>query len=280
MTNPYGDIPLGQQTDYVDHYDAALLSPIPRSLAREALALPGEAFPAAALPFKGVDVWNAYELSWLDKQGKPVVAMAQITVPCDSDCLVESKSLKLYLNGFANTRFAGEQAVTDTMIADLSAAAGGPVSVRLRSLNEAADDTLQLPAGECVDGLSVAMEGFEYSPALLSTTEGPVHTAQLHSHLVRSLCPVTRQPDWATVVVRYTGKPIVPESLLRYLVSFRNHSGFHEQVVELVYQDIQRQCVPEQLSVQGLFTRRGGLDINPFRSSQDELAPILRIPRQ
>ncbi|MCH8543081.1 MAG: NADPH-dependent 7-cyano-7-deazaguanine reductase QueF [Alcanivorax sp.] len=275
MTNPYGDIPLGQQTDYVDQYDAALLSPIPRALARETLAL-----PAGALPFRGVDVWNAYELSWLDQQGKPVVAMAQITVPCDSDCLVESKSLKLYLNGFANTRFAGEQAVAVTMAADLSAAAGGPVTVRLQSLGDAADDRLQLPAGECVDGLPVAIDGFDYAPALLATTEGSVHTAQLYSHLVRSLCPVTRQPDWATVVVRYTGKPIAPESLLRYLVSFRNHSGFHEQVVELVYQDIQRQCAPEHLSVQGLFTRRGGLDINPFRSSLDEPAPILRTPRQ
>ena len=275
MTNPYGDIPLGQQTDYVDHYDAALLSPIPRSLARDALAL-----PAGALPFKGVDVWNAYELSWLDQQGKPVVAMAQITVPCDSDCLVESKSLKLYLNGFANTRFVGEQAVAATMQADLSAAAGGPVTVRLQSLDDAAGEALQLPAGDCVDALSVSIEGFDYTPALLATMEGPTHTAQLYSHLVRSLCPVTRQPDWATVVVRYTGKPIAPESLLRYLVSFRNHSGFHEQVVELVYQDIQRQCAPQRLSVQGFFTRRGGLDINPFRSSDDVPAPILRTPRQ
>ncbi|MBZ2189978.1 NADPH-dependent 7-cyano-7-deazaguanine reductase QueF [Alcanivorax sp. JB21] len=275
MTNPYGDIPLGQQTDYVDHYDAALLSPIPRSLAREVLAL-----PAGALPFKGVDVWNAYELSWLDQQGKPVVAMAQITVPCDSDCLVESKSLKLYLNGFANTRFAGKQEVAGTMEADLSAAAGGPVTVRLQSLDDAAGEALQLPAGDCVDTLTVSIEGFDYAPALLGTMEGPTHTAQLYSHLVRSLCPVTRQPDWATVVVRYTGKPIAPESLLRYLVSFRNHSGFHEQVVELVYQDIQRQCAPQQLSVQGFFTRRGGLDINPFRSSDDAPAPILRTPRQ
>ena len=276
MTEHWGDIPLGKETVYADRYDASLLAPIPRRLAREAL---GE-MP----PFHGEDIWVAYELTWLDTRAKPVAVMAEFSIPCDSPALVESKSLKLYLNSFAGTAFDDEAAVREKLIADLSQVTGAQVGVVLFPLATAPIPSV--PPGVCLDALPVACDDIQRQTAeLLMLADGAdkdneEEDVQVYSHLVRSLCPVTGQPDWATVLVRYSGPRISPESLLRYLVSFRFHQGFHEQVVEMVFSDIMRRCQPRRLSVQGLFTRRGGIDINPFRSTEAGATPRRRIVRQ
>lgn len=274
MASPFDETPLGRRTDYIDQYTPALLCPVPRWDAREVLDLDPE-----ALPFHGMDYWNAYELSWLDGRGKPVVMVGEFSVPCNSHNLVESKSLKLYLNSFANSRFDSVAAVRSLMEKDLSDCAGGPVDVRLRTLdNVAADPWLEI-SGDCVDRIDIEIDSAVEDIRLL-TDQGPERTETLYSHLLRSLCPVTGQPDWATLVVRYTGAPISQVTLLRYVIALRSHQGFHEQIIEQVFTDILQQCQPRQLSVYGRFTRRGGLDINPFRSNFEESALNRRVVRQ
>jgi len=273
--NHLNETPLGKTSEYVDQYTPSLLFPVPRQAARETLALePG------ALPFHGVDVWNAYELSWLNGKGKPVVAMAELTVPCTSPNIIESKSLKLYLNSCANTRFAGPQEVRAALEQELTRVAGAPVAVRLFDLQEAARLPLWQEQGLLVDTLDVAIEDFQYNADWLSCEQGGEQSAVLVSHLLRSRCPVTDQPDWGSVQVCYTGAPIDPAGFLRYLVSLRNHQGFHEQVIERLFVDIQRRCAPRHLSVYGRFTRRGGLDINPFRCDREEAPANRRTVRQ
>lgn len=269
------ETPLGKTSEYVDQYTPSLLFPVPRQAAREALAL-----EAGALPFHGVDVWNAYELSWLNSKGKPVVAMAELTVPCTSPNIIESKSLKLYLNSCANTRFAGPQEVRASIERELTRVAGAPVTVRLFDLQEAARLPLWQEQGLLVDTLDVAIEDFQYSADLLRCEQGEEQSAVLVSHLLRSRCPVTDQPDWGTVQVCYTGAPIDPAGFLRYVVSLRNHQGFHEQIIERLFVDIQCRCAPRHLSVYGRFTRRGGLDINPFRCDREETPANRRTVRQ
>jgi 7-cyano-7-deazaguanine reductase len=274
MAKLLDDTPLGRRTEYIDQYMPALLCPVPRWDAREVLDLDPE-----KLPFHGVDLWNAYEVSWLDARGKPVVAMAEFSVPCNSRNLIESKSLKLYINSFANSRFESLHRVRALMERDLSDCAGGPVDVRLLSLDEAAREPWLELGGDCIDRIELQVDEPEARVQLL-TDQGAERTETLYSHLLRSLCPVTGQPDWATLVVRYTGAPISQVSLLRYVIALRNHQGFHEQIIEQVYTDILSQCVPRQLSVYGRFTRRGGLDINPFRSNFESRPLNRRIVRQ
>ncbi len=274
MASLFDDTPLGRRTDYIDQYTSALLCPVPRWDAREVLDLDPE-----ALPFHGMDYWNAYEVSWLDSRGKPVVMMGEFSVPCNSRNLVESKSLKLYLNSFANSRFDSANAVRALMEKDLSDCAGGPVDVRLRTLDHAAADPWLEISGDCVDRLDIDIDSGVEDIRLL-TDQGAERNETLYSHLLRSLCPVTGQPDWATLVVRYTGAPISQVTLLRYVIALRNHQGFHEQIIERVFTDILQQCQPRQLSVYGRFTRRGGLDINPFRSNFEERALNRRVVRQ
>lgn len=262
---------LGQHTHYVDQYDTSLLFGIERSEARQTIGITDK------LPFVGVDIWNAYELSWLNAKGKPMVAMAVLEVPCDSPRLVESKSLKLYLNSFANTPFNNAEKVVATIKQDLSALVGADVSVYLQGVNS---ECLALPVDAiCIDELDVSVDCYEVEPRLLTASQ-ETKTEILYSHLLRSRCPVTGQPDWATILVSYKGNAIDREGLLRYLVSFRNHQGFHELVVEQIYGDIQQQCQPQELSVYGRFTRRGGIDINPWRSSHQPHAKNWRIVRQ
>ena len=273
------DTPLGRTSAFIDEYTPSLLCPVPRWDARESLDLEsGE--EGAPLPFHGQDIWNAYELSWLNERGKPVVAMAELVVPCISPNIIESKSLKLYLNSFANTRFASREAVIKTIAGDLAQVAGAPVDVRVMSMEEAARAAVWDDHGDSVDHLDVAFDDFEYQPELLLTEQGPERNGVLVSHLLRSHCPVTNQPDWASVQVRYTGAAISPASFLRYVVSLRNHQGFHEQIIEQMFVDLKRQCAPRHLSVYGRFTRRGGLDINPFRSDYEDLPRNLRTIRQ
>ena len=261
--------PLGKAVAYAEHYDPALLFPIPRQGKRAEIGI-----AEGALPFVGEDIWNAYELSWLDPRGKPVVALAHFIVPATSPNLIESKSLKLYLNSFNQTRLAGVDALVATLTRDLSAAAGAPVGVHVAPLSTRPQRPMGYPKGILLDGLEIDVDLYTPEPALLSadTSRAPV-TETLYSHLLKSNCLVTGQPDWAMLVVRYTGAPIDREGLLRYIISFRQHNEFHEQCVERVFVDILRQCQPGALSVFARYTRRGGLDINPYRRTPGMAVP-------
>ncbi|ANF58630.1 NADPH-dependent 7-cyano-7-deazaguanine reductase QueF [Halotalea alkalilenta] len=273
------DAPLGHASSYPERYDAGLLFPIPRAANRVGLGLA----PGAALPFVGLDQWQAFELSWLDPRGKPVVRLARFTVPANSPNLIESKSWKLYLNGFNQMRHAHEAEVAALLHRDLSQAAGAQVEVALFGVDDPALATVRLP-GSCIDGFDVEIEDYSPNPALLRCVEDEVVEETLHSHLLKSNCPVTGQPDWGSVVVRYRGPRLVAETLLAYLVSYRNHQDFHEHCVERIFLDLLERARPERLAVMARYTRRGGLDINPCRAtSRDALDPAwldARMTRQ
>jgi 7-cyano-7-deazaguanine reductase len=273
---------LGKASTYPDQYDASLLFPIPRAAARQALGL------GSGLPFLGADLWTAFELSWLNARGKPQVALAHLTVPCESINIIESKSLKLYFNSFNNTRFADATEAHARLRTDLTEAAwrGGVVQSSVGVKLVAADVFDREPMYE-LDGLNLDRMDLDcdcYTPApeLLSAAfdEAPVSEV-LTSNLLRSNCPVTGQPDWGSVQISYFGPQIDQAGLLRYIVSFRNHQGFHEDCVERMFLDIQARCKPHKLSVYARYTRRGGLDINPFRSSYPQALPgNVRTARQ
>ncbi len=253
--------PLGKTTVYADRYDPSLLFPIPRQAKRDEIGV------SAPLPFHGVDIWNAYELSWLDARGKPRVALAEFRVPAASPNIIESKSFKLYLNGFAQERIDDAQALAATLRRDLSAAAGAEVDVHLSEPSAKAHAVVDLE-GASIDALDIDID--DYGPPksdYLHADAGEVVEEALVSDLLRSNCPVTGQPDWGSVQIRYRGPRIDRAGLLRYLVSFRNHNEFHEQCVERIFVDVSRHCAPQSLSVYARYTRRGGLDINPFRAS-------------
>ncbi|RCS29509.1 NADPH-dependent 7-cyano-7-deazaguanine reductase QueF [Rhodanobacter denitrificans] len=254
--------PLGKDTVYAGRYDPSLLFPIPRADKRAEIGI------ADTLPFHGVDIWNAYELSWLDLRGKPQVAMAEFRVPALSPQIIESKSFKLYLNGFAQERIADAAALAATLTHDLSAAAGAAVGVQLRDARADALPVIDLD-GHLLDDQNIAIDHYGPPQAdFLQADTGAMPVAEtVLSHLLRSNCPVTGQPDWGSVQIAYRGAPIDHAGLLRYLVSFRTHNEFHEQCVERIFVDLTQRCAPRQLSVYARYTRRGGLDINPFRSS-------------
>lgn len=259
------DLPLGRHVDYPREYDASLLFPIARSLGRAHIGLSDD-----ALPFVGIDRWHAYELSWLDARGKPRVGTATLSVPATSPQLIESKSLKLYLNSFNATRFDDDATVLSTIARDLSAAAGAPVEVAFGLPPIDGADGV-----ESIDELEVAID--DYGPPNaehLAADAVEIVEETLGSALLKSNCPVTGQPDWARVVIAYRGPRLDRAALLRYLVSFRDHAEFHEQCVERIHSDLSRRCRPQWLSVEARYTRRGGLDINPWRGS-----PGLARPR-
>ncbi len=280
--NTAHDSQLGKASAYADQYAPALLFPIPRAAKRAELGLGG------ALPFLGADMWTAFELSWIGPRGKPQLALAHITVPCESSHIIESKSLKLYLNSFNNTVFADAAAVLARLRADLNEAAwrGAVVqsSVGVRLLDPELFD--REPVQE-LDGLSLDrldVECHQYTPApelLRAATDEPPVTEVLTSRLLKSNCLVTGQPDWGSVQISYSGAAIDQEGLLQYLVSFRNHHEFHEQCVERIFMDIWQRCRPHKLAVYARYTRRGGLDINPFRTSYAQALPAnVRTARQ
>ena len=265
---------LGQQSAYISQYTPSLLQPVPRSLNRDDLGLRGE------LPFQGCDVWTLYELSWLNAKGKPVVAIGEDFVPATSPNLIESKSFKLYLNSFNQTRCDSLEAVQALLVQDLSGCAGAPVSVTLFTLDQAPHQIAQLP-GECIDSLDIEVDGYEFDETLLQGAAGrEIVEETLHSHLLKSNCLVTSQPDWGSVVIHYRGPRLDREKLLRYLISFRQHNEFHEQCIERIFTDLKHFCAPEQLTVHARYTRRGGLDINPFRSDWEPVPANLRLIRQ
>ena len=268
--------PLGKSSEYISTYTPSLLFPIPRAAKWAELGLSAE-----TLPYKGVDFWNCFELSWLLPSGKPVVAIGEFSIPADSPNIIESKSFKLYLNSLNQTAFADTQSLEATLRTDLSSAAGKPVSVRIRSLADIeAEGVMALP-GVCIDGLDINVSSYEHPrPELLRCDDSRVVEESVHSHLLKSNCPVTSQPDWGSVVVEYRGAALDHASLLAYLVSFRQHSDFHEQCVERIFLDLQRLLKPEKLTVYARYVRRGGLDINPYRSTENTQFLNVRLARQ
>ena len=284
MTSPHTpqDSPLGKASGYADQYDAALLFPIPRAPQRASLGI------GAQPPFFGADLWTAFELSWLNPRGKPQVAIAHIMVPCETTHIVESKSFKLYLNSFNGTAFASEQEVRQRIQADVSAAlwqdgaVQSSASVRLVLPADFDREPIHELGGLSLDRLDIDCDRYQPAPDLLTAAfdEQPVEET-LTSQLLKSNCPVTSQPDWASVQIRYAGPQIDQAGLLRYLISFRRHNDFHEHCVERMFTDIWERCRPARLSVYARYTRRGGLDINPWRTSHPGPLPAnVRTARQ
>jgi len=252
---------LGKTTEYKSCYDASLLQGVPRSLNRDELQM-----HADNLPFSGFDLWNIYELSWLNSKGKPVVATAVVKVPFDSANLIESKSFKLYLNSFNQSKFASLAEVQKILTADLSQCAQKAVSVELNSDLDRFADRLGSFQGICLDNLDIEIDNYQLTPDYLRDISSDKQvTETLYSHLLKSNCLITNQPDWASIEIHYTGKKLDREKLLRYLISFRQHNEFHEQCVERIYCDLMKFAQLDELSVYARYTRRGGLDINPLR---------------
>ena len=273
---------LGKVSAYIDQYDASLLFPLPRGTKRREIGITG------SIPFLGADLWTAFELSWLNPRGKPQVALAHITIPCESTHIVGSKSFKLYLNSFNNTRFESADAVRDRIKSDVSTAIwhGGAVmagaGVKLLLPDAFDREPVRELEGLCIDRLDVECSVYQPAPELLSAAlhEQPV-SETLMSHLLKSNCLVTGQPDWGSVQIAYSGPQIDQAGLLQYIVSFRNHNEFHEQCVERIYMDIMARCKPTKLAVYARYTRRGGLDINPWRTSHPQQPPAnVRMARQ
>jgi 7-cyano-7-deazaguanine reductase len=258
------DSQLGKVSAYQTQYDPSLLFPIPRQAKRDELGL----LAGASLPFFGVDLWNAYEVSWLNLRGKPQIAIVSVMAPADSVNIIESKSFKLYLNSFNQTKLAGVDALRSLLQTDLSAGFGAPVQVSIKTPEQFHELSMQQMAGVLLDRLDIEVDDYQPNVTLLKADHStPAVEETLVSHLLKSNCLVTGQPDWGSVAIHYIGAPIDQEGLLRYLIGFRNHNEFHEQCVERIFVDIQRQCKPQKLSVYARYTRRGGLDINPWRSN-------------
>jgi len=264
---------LGKKTEYIATYTPSLLFPIARDEKRNEINVP------ANLPFTGFDIWNAFEISWLNAAGKPCIAIAEFFIPCESECLIESKSFKLYLNSFNQERFESAKEVETTLISDLSKSTGANVKVNIILPSEFHKLTFKEPEGVCLDDLEFECDVYEINSSFLKTNNIKTNET-LFSNLLKSNCLVTGQPDWASIQIRYTGNQIDHEGLLRYLISFRNHNEFHEQCVERIFMDITNACQPEKLTVYARYTRRGGLDINPFRSNFEELPKNVRFGRQ
>ena len=274
--------PLGKASAYADQYDPSLLFPLARAPKRSEIGITG------SVPFVGADLWTAFELSWLNERGKPQVALAHFTVPCETPNIVESKSFKLYLNSFNQTRFATAQDVQARLRADISEAVWrgaqhpGTVGVRLLLPEQFDQESVHELDGLNLDRLDIECHAYQPAPELLraATGEAPVSEV-LVSHLLKSNCLVTGQPDWGSVRIAYTGPQIDQERLLQYIVSFRNHNEFHEQCVERIYMDLWTRCQPIKLEVYARYTRRGGLDINPWRTSHPQAMPKnVRTARQ
>ncbi|ODN43699.1 NADPH-dependent 7-cyano-7-deazaguanine reductase QueF [Piscirickettsia litoralis] len=267
--------PLGQKSDYISTYSPDLLFPIPRKQKRDEINVPD------ALPFNGFDAWNAFELSWLNAKGKPCVALAHFEIDCASVNIVESKSFKLYLNSFNNTKFDSVTEVERILAKDIQAAAEGEVKARVILLSEVENQPILDFSAESIDDLDIECNEYMVKPDYLKADHTQIVEETLSSNLLKSNCLVTGQPDWGSVEIAYYGPKIDRESLLQYIVSFRNHNEFHEQCVERIFMDVMAHCQPERLTVHARYTRRGGLDINPVRSTEKSFkADNLRMARQ
>lgn len=264
---------LGRHTPVVQDYAPHLLYAIPRQAARYNLGL------SESLPFHGVDLWHAYEMSWLERSGKPVARVGRFFVPANSPNIVESKSFKLYLNSLNNAQFGSDDEARAVIVADISKTAGADVTLDLFSVDDSAVAGTQL-SGDCLDNLTITPWSGEPQAGQIQVQPQRITEECVYSHLLRSLCPVTGQPDWATVRLHYRGKAIDRSSLLQYIIAYREHQEFHEQCVERMFCDISQRCEPEFLHIQAFYTRRGGLDINPFRSTSASASPLPRLDRQ
>lgn len=272
----FSALKLGQNTEYKSQYDASLLQPVPRRLNREGLGI------VEQQPFnQGADVWTCYELSWLNPHGLPQVAIADVEIDFKSENLIESKSFKLYLNSFNQTKFASIEEVEQILTRDLSQCASCQVSVRIHKLADYTNQPIVNFSGECIDEQEIQIESYTFSNQHLeNVAEDEIVEETLVSHLLKSNCLITSQPDWGSVQIHYVGKRLNREKLLRYLVSFREHNEFHEQCVERIFTDLMQFAKPEKLTVYARYTRRGGLDINPFRSNFESVPVNLRMARQ
>lgn len=266
---------LGKQTEYKHQYDPTLLQAVPRALNRASLGI------VETQPFNvGADIWTLYELSWLNPKGVPQVAIADVAIDYQSENLIESKSFKLYLNSFNQSRFTQDEVIAK-LTQDLTACAKGKVSVKLHSLSAFQSQTIQDFQGEVIDEQEIEITDYQFNRHYLdNVAEGEMVEESLVSHLLKSNCLITNQPDWGSVLIRYQGKKLNREKLLRYLVSFREHNEFHEQCVERIFCDLMELAKPEKLTVYARYTRRGGLDINPFRSNFESLPLNQRMARQ
>ncbi|CAM3707815.1 NADPH-dependent 7-cyano-7-deazaguanine reductase [Vibrio aerogenes CECT 7868] len=265
---------LGKKTSYISTYSPELLDPIPRAYGRENIT------DCQNHCFSGYDLWTGYELSWLNLKGKPMVAVAEFIIPANSLNLIESKSFKLYLNSLNQTRISSEDELVSMLVRDLSQAAEGDVEVKLLNVNRDFSPRVNTTF-ECIDDLDIEVNSYDYDENLLQGSVSETHAEEsLCSHLLKSNCLVTHQPDWGSVYIKYKGKAINREKLLRYIISFREHNEFHEQCVERIFSDIKRCCSPDQLTVFARYTRRGGLDINPFRSNFEDEMSVEREYRQ
>lgn len=267
---------LGQQTQYAEYYDPTLLQGVPRKLNRDDLGI------TVQPPFSiGADLWTAYEVSWLNLKGVPQVAIAEISLDYQSENLIESKSFKLYLNSFNQTKFADFDTVRRTIEQDLQQCAQGSVAVTLNPLSAYAAQQIAELAGTCIDDQDIEITDYRFNPQILANCTGDeVVEETLVSHLLKSNCLITQQPDWGSVQIHYVGKRLDPTKILQYLISFRQHNEFHEQCVERIFCDLMQFAQPEKLTVYARYTRRGGLDINPFRSNFEAVPPNCRLARQ
>ncbi|WP_250658531.1 NADPH-dependent 7-cyano-7-deazaguanine reductase QueF [Alkalimarinus coralli] len=266
---------LGQSTEYIDQYSPALLHPLPRKAKRDELGI-----DSSLLPFSGVDIWTSYELSWLSPSGKPQVAIVEFAIPCGSANIVESKSFKLYLNSLNQTAFDSADQLEKVLAKDLSKVVESKVDVRIIPLEQSVGISAGNEGRTLIDLIDINDVSYEVDSALLSSTKGRRVEQKLVSHLLKTNCPVTGQPDWASVLIDYAGDEIDHEGLLRYIISYRNHQDFHEQCVERIFIDIMEKCAPEKLTVYARYTRRGGLDINPLRTTEPSYSGNLRLSRQ
>ena len=274
--NSLKSLKLGQKTEYASQYDRTLLQPVPRALNRDGLGI------TQNQPFTiGADIWTAYEISWLNEKGLPQVAIADVYLDYQSQNLIESKSFKLYLNSFNQSKFADFNAVQQTMQRDLSECAQGDVTVRLNPVAVYDSQKIDHLQGDCIDQQDIEITSYEFNADWLKDcVSDEIIEEKLVSHLLKSNCLITNQPDWGTLHIHYVGKKIDHEKLLRYVVSFRQHNEFHEQCVERIFCDLMHYAKPEKLTVYARYTRRGGLDINPFRSNFENLPENLRLARQ
>jgi 7-cyano-7-deazaguanine reductase len=270
---------LGSKIPHPQTYSSSILESLPRAQGRMQVGIN----LSDNLPFSGFDLWTAYELSWLNEKGKPIVAIAEFEIPVTSPHLIESKSLKLYLNSFNQTKFKSHDAVAATLANDLSLVAGGEVNVRLYPHFIGFNHAIMALPGINIDHEDIDIKDYSFNPEILSNAVAPTAitvSEMLTSNLLKSNCLVTNQPDWGSLIIKYEGKQIDPKHLLRYIISFRNHNKFHEQCVERIFMDIKHYCRPLKLTVFARYTRRGGVDINPFRSDCASIPPVTRLIRQ
>ena len=270
--DPLQDSPLGKNSIYVSEYDPSQLCPLPRTSV-------WQDYGYEKAPWTGTDIWNAWEISWLNGKGLPQLAIGEFQVPADTVNLIESKSLKLYLNSFSQSSFESSDAVKQRITYDLSACAQGDVGVVLHNVDDSALLHEKLP-GTCIDKNDVEIEHYTRNAELLNVNTTKNTGETLYSHLLKSNCPVTGQPDWGSVIIKYNGQAIDHDGLLKYIVSLREECDFHEKCTETIFLDIMQRCQPDELTVYTRYLRRGGLDINPWRSNVNETPLNTRLSRQ